>query len=85
MIAATKALSRLTCGFGAVGLPAMSLPCGFNSEGMPIGLQLVGRWFAEATILRAGMAYQQQTEFHRQRPILRATPRKPQQVCSTDQ
>jgi aspartyl-tRNA(Asn)/glutamyl-tRNA(Gln) amidotransferase subunit A len=72
MIAATKALSRLTCGFGAVGLPAMSLPCGFTSEGLPIGLQLVGRWYAEATVLRAGIAYQQQTEFHRQRPILRA-------------
>lgn len=50
------------------GIPAMSLPCGFDSKGLPIGLQLQGRWFDEATMLRAGHQYQQQTDFHLKRP-----------------
>jgi aspartyl-tRNA(Asn)/glutamyl-tRNA(Gln) amidotransferase subunit A len=49
------------------GIPAVSLPCGF-SEGLPVGLQLQGRPFDEATLLRAGHAYQQATRFHLQPP-----------------
>lgn len=48
------------------GLPGLALPCGF-ADGLPVGLQLVGRPFDEATVLRAGWAYQQATDWHRRR------------------
>jgi aspartyl-tRNA(Asn)/glutamyl-tRNA(Gln) amidotransferase subunit A len=46
------------------GLPAMSIPCGFSSGGMPIGMQLVGRPFDEPTVFKIGDAYQQITDWH---------------------
>ncbi len=49
------------------GLPGLSLPCGV-AEGLPVGFQLLGRPFDEATLLRAGHAYQQATDHHRRRP-----------------
>ncbi len=49
------------------GLPALAVPCGFD-RGLPIGLQLIGRAFDEARLLRIGYAYQQVTEWHRRRP-----------------
>ena len=52
------------------GLPGMSIPCGFDRQGLPIGLQLVGKPFDEATIIRAAHAFEQKTEFHRRRPDL---------------
>lgn len=61
-------LVRLTQPFNATGSPALSLPCGFTRDGLPIGLQLAGRDFDEATVLRAGHAYEQATEWHRRRP-----------------
>ena len=51
------------------GLPAMSIPCGF-SDGLPIGVQLVGKAFDEQTILNVGHAYQQATQYHLQTPKL---------------
>jgi aspartyl-tRNA(Asn)/glutamyl-tRNA(Gln) amidotransferase subunit A len=51
------------------GLPGLVAPCGF-SEGMPVGLQLVGRPFDEATLLRAGDAYQRMTDWHTRLPAL---------------
>jgi aspartyl-tRNA(Asn)/glutamyl-tRNA(Gln) amidotransferase subunit A len=59
-----------TAPFNIAGLPALSLPCGFTSGGMPIGLQIVGRPFDEATVLRVGHAYEQATDWHRRRPHL---------------
>jgi aspartyl-tRNA(Asn)/glutamyl-tRNA(Gln) amidotransferase subunit A len=53
--------------FNLSGLPALALPCGFTSGGLPISLQLAGRPFDEATVLRAGHAYEQATEWHRRR------------------
>jgi aspartyl-tRNA(Asn)/glutamyl-tRNA(Gln) amidotransferase subunit A len=50
------------------GLPGMSIPCGFDSEGMPISFQLLGQPFGEETILRVGHAYQQMTDFHKRVP-----------------
>ncbi len=49
------------------GLPALSLPCGF-AQGMPIGIQLVGRAFTENTLLTVGKAFQERTDWHKRRP-----------------
>ncbi|HVB78433.1 MAG TPA: amidase [Candidatus Binataceae bacterium] len=64
------ALPRLTLPFNLSGLPAISIPCGFTSEGLPIGLQIVGRAFAEATVLNVAHAYEQSTRWHERRPPL---------------
>ncbi|HEX5092871.1 MAG TPA: amidase, partial [Burkholderiales bacterium] len=50
------------------GLPALSIPCGFDSRGLPVGLQLMGPHFAEARLLGAADAYQRDTDFHRRVP-----------------
>jgi aspartyl-tRNA(Asn)/glutamyl-tRNA(Gln) amidotransferase subunit A len=62
--------SRLTRPFNALGLPALSLPCGASADGRPVALQLVGRPFDEATLLRLGHAYEAATAWHRRRPEL---------------
>jgi aspartyl-tRNA(Asn)/glutamyl-tRNA(Gln) amidotransferase subunit A len=62
-------LSRLTAPLNAAGLPGLAVPCGFT-EGLPISMQLVGRPFDEATVLRAGEAYQQRTDWHTKQPPL---------------
>jgi len=54
--------------FNMTGLPALALPCGFSTAGLPLSLQIAGRPFDEATVLRAGHAYEQATEWHRRRP-----------------
>jgi len=54
------------------GLPGVSIPGGFTQTGLPIGLQLIGRAFDEATLLRAAHAYQQATSWHKRRPPLEA-------------
>jgi aspartyl-tRNA(Asn)/glutamyl-tRNA(Gln) amidotransferase subunit A len=51
------------------GVPAISVPCGFI-DGLPVGLQLIGKPFAEATILRAAHAFEQHTDYHQKRPQL---------------
>ena len=52
------------------GIPGISVPCGFTAEGLPVGLQLLGRNFDEETLLRAADAYQRETGFHRMHPEL---------------
>ncbi len=54
--------------FNITGQPALALPCGFSSTGLPLSLQLAGRPFEEALVLRAGHAYQQATSWHTRRP-----------------
>jgi aspartyl-tRNA(Asn)/glutamyl-tRNA(Gln) amidotransferase subunit A len=54
------------------GLPGVSIPGGFTQTGLPIGLQLIGRAFDEATLLRAAHAYQQSTPWHTRKPPLTA-------------
>ena len=49
-------------------LPALSVPCGFSEGGLPLSLQIAGRPFEETTVLRAGHAYEQATEWHTHRP-----------------
>jgi aspartyl-tRNA(Asn)/glutamyl-tRNA(Gln) amidotransferase subunit A len=58
----------LTRPFNTLGLPALSVPCGFDGNGAPIGLQLVGLPFDEALLYRIGHAYQGATEHHRRVP-----------------
>jgi Asp-tRNA(Asn)/Glu-tRNA(Gln) amidotransferase A subunit family amidase len=57
-------LNHLVSPFNLSGHPALTLPCGFTSNGMPIGLQLAGRFFDETTMLAAGHAYQTRTDWH---------------------
>ncbi len=52
------------------GLPGLSLPCGFSSQGLPIGLQILANHFQEETILRVAYAFEQNTDFHRRKPAL---------------
>jgi aspartyl-tRNA(Asn)/glutamyl-tRNA(Gln) amidotransferase subunit A len=52
------------------GIPGISVPCGFNSVGLPIGLQIIGKPFDEATVLRVAHAFEQQTDFRRRKPPL---------------
>jgi aspartyl-tRNA(Asn)/glutamyl-tRNA(Gln) amidotransferase subunit A len=52
------------------GVCGLSLPCGFDGHGLPIGLQLIGRAFGEETVLRVGYAYEQSTEWHMRKPNL---------------
>ena len=63
-----SAMIRCTAPFNATGLPALSLPCGFTRAGLPVGLQLAGRPFDESTVLRAGHAYEQATQWHLRTP-----------------
>jgi aspartyl-tRNA(Asn)/glutamyl-tRNA(Gln) amidotransferase subunit A len=53
-----------------LGLPGCSIPCGANEEGLPIGMQLVGRWFADQRVLNVAFAYQQATDWAQRRPRL---------------
>jgi aspartyl-tRNA(Asn)/glutamyl-tRNA(Gln) amidotransferase subunit A len=69
-LSVTWSLIRLTNPINLLGLPAISLPCGFTNANLPIGLQLVGRWWDEATVLRAAHAYEQATDWHTRRPPL---------------
>jgi aspartyl-tRNA(Asn)/glutamyl-tRNA(Gln) amidotransferase subunit A len=61
---------RNTGPFDAYGIPVMSLPCGFTSDGLPIGMQIAGAPWAEATVLRLAHAYERETAWHTMRPKL---------------
>jgi aspartyl-tRNA(Asn)/glutamyl-tRNA(Gln) amidotransferase subunit A len=64
------AVSANTRPFNYLGLPTISVPCGFDPNGCPIGLQIAGRPFAEARVMKIADAYQRDTDFHTQRPPL---------------
>ncbi len=70
LVARQGRFSRLTRPFNGLGLPALSVPCGFSSAGLPLAFQIVGRPFDEGTVLRLGDAYQQATDWHTRRPPL---------------
>jgi aspartyl-tRNA(Asn)/glutamyl-tRNA(Gln) amidotransferase subunit A len=59
-----------TISVNLAGVPALSVPCGFDSGGLPVGLQLIGKHFDETTILRIAFAYEQATEWHERKPQL---------------
>jgi aspartyl-tRNA(Asn)/glutamyl-tRNA(Gln) amidotransferase subunit A len=52
------------------GIPAISIPCGFSREGLPIGLQIMGKHFDEEMLLRVAYAFEQNTDFHLKKPLL---------------
>jgi aspartyl-tRNA(Asn)/glutamyl-tRNA(Gln) amidotransferase subunit A len=59
-----------TISVNLAGVPGISIPCGFTSDGLPIGLQLIGKHFDEKTLLQASYAYEQSTEWHKRKPAL---------------
>jgi aspartyl-tRNA(Asn)/glutamyl-tRNA(Gln) amidotransferase subunit A len=63
-------MMRATVPFNLTGLPGLSVPFSFSSEGLPINVQLVSRWFDEATILRLGQLIESATEAHKRHPVL---------------
>jgi aspartyl-tRNA(Asn)/glutamyl-tRNA(Gln) amidotransferase subunit A len=64
------AFLRFNIPYDLTGFPAISVPCGFSSAGLPIGLQIAGRAFQEATILKVARAHEQSTDWHLARPAL---------------
>jgi aspartyl-tRNA(Asn)/glutamyl-tRNA(Gln) amidotransferase subunit A len=63
-------LRDLTWRHAVLGIPTISVPCGFDGEGLPIGLSIAGRNFDEVTVLRVAQAYEQATEWHTRRPVV---------------
>jgi len=59
-----------TISVNLAGVPGISIPCGFTSNNLPIGLQLIGKHFDEESILKLASAYEQATDWHRRRPLL---------------
>jgi len=57
-----------TISINLAGVPALSLPCGFDSDGLPIGLQIIGKHFDELNLLRVAYAYERSTEWHTKKP-----------------
>ncbi|MBI2872935.1 MAG: amidase [Chloroflexi bacterium] len=67
-VASYGELSRYTRPFNDCGAPAISVPCGFSRDGLPLGLQIAGRPFADDVVLRLAHAYEQATDWHTRRP-----------------
>jgi aspartyl-tRNA(Asn)/glutamyl-tRNA(Gln) amidotransferase subunit A len=63
-------LTRFTRPINYLGLPSLAVPAGFTKGGLPVGMQLIGRSFDEATVLRIGAAFQRATDFHQKVPAL---------------
>lgn len=59
-----------TISINLAGVPALSVPCGFDNKGLPVGMQIIGKHFDEPTVLRIAYAYEQQTGWHKARPKL---------------
>jgi aspartyl-tRNA(Asn)/glutamyl-tRNA(Gln) amidotransferase subunit A len=61
-------LTRFTAPFNLTGLPALSVPCGFTAEGLPVGLQIIARAWGEFKLLTLGHAFEQATDWHGRQP-----------------
>ena len=61
-------LVLLNRSFNVTGMPSISVPCGFDEQGLPVGLQIAGKPFDEATVLKVAYAYEQATSWHERRP-----------------
>ena len=66
--AVIQRLTRFTRPINYLGLPSLSIPSGFTQRGLPVGMQLIGRSFDEATLLKIGAAFQRITDFHERVP-----------------
>ena len=60
----------LTISANLAGIPAISIPCGFTKDGLPVGLQILAKPFAEETLLKAAYTYEQLTQWHKTKPKL---------------
>ncbi len=73
-VSSAAQLTRFTNLFNFAGTPAVSVPCGFAAtgeyQGLPIGLQIVGKWWDEVTVLRVAHVFEQATEWHAHLPLL---------------
>jgi aspartyl-tRNA(Asn)/glutamyl-tRNA(Gln) amidotransferase subunit A len=69
--AVIQRLTRFTRPVNYLGLPSLAIPSGFTNSGLPVGMQLIGRSFDEATLLRIGAAFQRATDFHARVPELK--------------
>ncbi len=59
------------------GIPGISLPCGFSKEGLPVGMQILGKHFEEKKLLQIAYAFERETDFHRKKPVLKfSSPQK---------
>ncbi|HYC45245.1 MAG TPA: amidase family protein, partial [Burkholderiales bacterium] len=63
-------MSRLTRAANLLDLCALAVPCGFDEIGLPLSLQIIGRAYDEARVLRIGWAYENATDWHTRRPAL---------------
>jgi aspartyl-tRNA(Asn)/glutamyl-tRNA(Gln) amidotransferase subunit A len=63
-----SAVSRFDAPFNLLGLPSLTVPCGFSNDGLPIGMQIVGRPFDESTVLQVGYAYENATDWYSRFP-----------------
>jgi aspartyl-tRNA(Asn)/glutamyl-tRNA(Gln) amidotransferase subunit A len=63
-------ITRFTRPINYLGLPSLSIPAGFTGKGLPVGMQLIGRSFDEATLVRIGAAFQRATDYHQKVPGL---------------
>ncbi|NTV88915.1 MAG: Asp-tRNA(Asn)/Glu-tRNA(Gln) amidotransferase subunit GatA [Clostridiales bacterium] len=59
-----------TVSVNIAGLPGISVPCGFDAAGLPVGMQLIGKAFDESTLLRAAYTFEQNTDCHKRRPVI---------------
>lgn len=59
-----------TISLNMAGLPGISIPCGFDSKGLPVGMQIVGKPFDEYTLIKTAYAFEQATDFHKHKPSL---------------
>ncbi|MGH7854098.1 MAG: amidase family protein, partial [Candidatus Binatia bacterium] len=57
-----------TISINLAGVPAISVPCGFDQDAVPVGMQVIGKHFDEATVLRVAHAYEQATQWHKKKP-----------------
>jgi aspartyl-tRNA(Asn)/glutamyl-tRNA(Gln) amidotransferase subunit A len=63
-------IDLMTIPVNLAGLPAMSVPCGFDEEGLPVGLQIIGNALREDQVFQVASAYEQATDWHTRSPKL---------------
>ena len=73
-----------TGAFNVYGIPAISVPCGFTSSGLPVGLMIAGPRFAEGKVLALARAFERATEFHKQKPPIRPDTPVPPLAATTE-